>query len=76
MNYNPRHNSKLKTVSTFINHNNYFLNFLRNIIVVIAVAIIEIILDIIEGNLKPSGACRIYANAIKVHTIAGMNEIM
>ena len=53
MNYNPRHNSKLfKTVSTLINHDNYFLNFLKNIIVVIAVAIIEIILAIIEAILN------------------------
>ena len=40
------------------------------------VAITEIILAIIEGNLKPSGACRIYANVIKVHTTAGANAIM
>ena len=42
----------------------------------ITVAITEIILAIIAGNLKPSGACRIYANAIKVHTTAGANAIM
>lgn len=37
------------------------------------VAITEIALAIIEGNLKPSGACRIYANAISVQMIAGTN---
>ena len=36
-----------------------------------AVAITEITFEIIEGNLKPSGACRIYPKAINVHTIAG-----
>ena len=41
-----------------------------------AVAIIEIIFAIIEGNPNPSGACSIYANAIKVHIIAGINDIM
>ena len=52
---------------------NILLCFLRNITVVIAVAIIEITFEIIEGNLKPSGACRIYPKAIKVHKIAGSN---
>ena len=37
---------------------------------------IEIMFEVIAGNLKPSGACRIYANAIKVHTTAGANAIM
>ncbi len=41
MNYNLRPNSKLKTVFTFINHNNYFLNFLRNIIVVIVTIYVD-----------------------------------
>ena len=40
-----------------------------------AVAITEIILAIIGGHPKPSGACRIYPNAIKVHIIAGINVI-
>ena len=31
--------------------------------------ITEIIFAVIEGNLNPSGACRIYANAIRVHMI-------
>ena len=44
-----------------------------NIIVIIKVAIIDIILAVIEGKFNPSGACKIYANAIKVHTIAGAN---
>ena len=48
-----------------------YLNFLRNIAVTIAVAITEIILAVIEGSLKPSGACKIYPNAIKVQKIAG-----
>ena len=39
----------------------------------IAVAITEITLAIIEGNLKPSGACRIYPNAIKVQMTDGTN---
>ena len=52
------------------------MNFLRNIAVVMAVAITEIMLAIIEGSLNPSGACRIYAKAITVHTIAGANAIM
>ena len=43
---------------------------------IIIVAITEIILAVIAGSLKPSGACRIYPNAIKVHTIAGANAIM
>ena len=54
----------------------YYLNFLRNIAVMASVAITEIILAIIAGNLNPSKACRIYANAIKVHTTAGANAIM
>lgn len=41
-----------------------------------AVAMIEITLDIIEGNAKPSGAWSIYANAIEVQKIAGINPIM
>ena len=43
---------------------------------IITVAITEIILAIIAGNPKPSGACRIYPNDIKVHTTAGANAIM
>ena len=50
-----------------------YLYFFMNIIVMIDVAIIDIILAIIEGRFNPSGACRIYANAIKVHRIAGAN---
>ena len=42
----------------------------------IKVPITEIIFAIIAGNFKPSGACRIYAIAIKVHTTAGANVIM
>ena len=53
-----------------------YLNFLRNAAPVIAVAMIEIIFTVIEGNLKPSGACSIYANAIKVQNIAGINVTM
>ena len=53
-----------------------YLNFLRNAAPVMAVAMIEIIFAVIEGNLKPSGACSIYANAIKVQNIAGINVIM
>ena len=41
----------------------------------ITVAITEIILAIIAGNLKPSGACRIYPSAIKVHATASANVI-
>lgn len=41
----------------------------------IMVAITEIMFEVIDGNLRPSGACRIYANAIKVHTTAGANAI-
>ena len=41
-----------------------------------AVAMIEITLDIIEGNAKPPGAWSIYANAIEVQKIAGINPIM
>ena len=47
-----------------------------NIIPMMTVAITEIIFAVIEGNLNPSGACRIYANAIRVHMIAGSNAIM
>ena len=50
-----------------------YLYFLRNAAVRIAVAITEITLAIIEGNLKPSGACRIYPNAIKVQMTDGTN---
>ena len=46
------------------------------IIEIITVAITEITLAVIEGNLKPSGACRIYPNAINVHRIAGINAII
>ena len=46
-----------------------------NIAAIMAVAITEIILAIIGGHPKPSGACRIYPNAIKVHIIAGINVI-
>ena len=53
-----------------------YLNFLRNIAVTIAVAIIESTLAVIEGSLKPSGACKIYPNAIKVQKIAGANVMM
>jgi hypothetical protein len=44
-----------------------------NAIVIIAVAITEITLAVIDGNLRPSGACRIYPNVIRVHAIAGSN---
>ena len=44
--------------------------------VVMTVIIIEIMLDIIEGNPRPSGACSIYPNAISVHTIAGTKVII
>lgn len=54
-------------------NNFFYLYFLRNIAAIMAVAITEITLAIIGVNLKPSGDCRIYPNAIKVHTIAGMN---
>ena len=40
-----------------------------------AVARTESMLDVIGGSLNPSGACRIYAKAITVHTIAGANAI-
>ena len=53
-----------------------YLCFLRNIIVVIAVVMTEITFESIEGNLKPSGACRIYPNAIKVQTIAGSSAMI
>ena len=43
----------------------------RNIIVTAAVAMTEITLAIIDGNLKPSGACSIYPNVIRMHTMAG-----
>lgn len=58
-------------------HENFtiYLNFLRNIVVIIIVPMTEIIFAIIAGNPKPSGACRIYPNAIKVHTTAGANVI-
>ncbi len=49
----------------------YFLLILRNIIVTIAVAITEITLAIIGGNFRPSGACSIYPNVIRIHMIAG-----
>ena len=42
-----------------------------NIAVMIKVAMIDIALAIIEGRFNPSGACKIYANAINVHRIAG-----
>ena len=54
----------------------YFLNFFRKIAVIIIVAITDITLATIEGNLKPSGACNIYPKVIKVHTMAGANVIM
>ncbi len=57
-------------------HNYFQLCFLKNIIAVTAVAITEITFAVIEGKPKPSGACRIYANAINVHTIAGINAII
>ena len=38
----------------------------------IAVATTAIALAIIDGSLKPSGACRIYPNEINVHMIEGM----
>ena len=41
-----------------------------------AVAITAIILEIIEGRPKPSEACRIYANEIKVQKTAGANVMM
>ena len=50
-----------------------YLYFLMNVIAIINVAIIDTILAVIEGKFNPSGACKIYANAIKVHTIAGAN---
>lgn len=56
--------------------NFHYLNFLMKIAVMIAVAITEITFAIIAGNPKPSGACRIYPNEIKVHTTAGANVIM
>jgi hypothetical protein len=52
------------------------LYLLRNTAVIITVAITEIILESIADKFKPSGACKIYANAIKVHTTAGANAIM
>ena len=53
-----------------------FSHFLMNSPVTITVAITEIILESIPGNLKPSGACRIYVNTIKRQTAAGSNAIM
>ena len=47
-----------------------------NITAIMTVAITEIILAIIGGHPKPSGACRIYQNAIKVHIIAGIYVMM
>lgn len=41
-----------------------------------AVAIMEVTFAIIGGNPKPSGACRMYPNVIKVHTIAGTNVMI
>ena len=41
------------------------------IIAMTAVAMTEITFAVIEGNLKPSGAWRMYPNAIRVHAIAG-----
>ena len=68
----------IPTVHKVIFHENaHVLScFLRNIIVIMAVEITEITLAIIEGNLKPSGACRIYPNAINVQRIAGINAII
>ncbi len=71
----------IDTMTALCNANDHcfiksYLCFLRNIIVVIAVAIIEIIFEIIEGNLKPSGDCRIYPNAINVHTMAGISAMI
>ena len=42
----------------------------------ITVAMTAIMLDIIWGKFKPSGACRMYPTAIKVHTAAGASAIM
>ena len=42
----------------------------------IIVAITEITLAIIAGSLRPSGACKIYAKVIRIHTIAGANVMM
>lgn len=46
------------------------------IAVTMTVAITEIMFAVIEGSLKPSLACRIYANPIRVHTTAGANVMM
>ena len=42
----------------------------------ITVAMTETILEIVAGKLNPSGACRMYPTAIKVHTAAGASAIM
>ena len=47
-----------------------------NSTVITAVAMTDITFAIIEGILNPSGDCRIYPIAIKVHTTAGANAIM
>ena len=33
----------------------------------------DITLAIVDGNLKPSGVCKIYPKVIKVHIMAGTN---